>query len=65
MAKPYQGWAPRPSSQAGQIRVTPLGQKGSPAKGGVRRAAQRNFRATWQLFCSAGRDMEGPDHSAV
>lgn len=68
MARPCQGWGPRPSSQ---IRVTPLGQKGSPAKGGVSRAAQRNFRATedltaiWQLFCSVDGEVEGLGHSSL
>lgn len=41
MARCCQGWVPKPNSQAGQIRVTPLVQKGSPAKSGVSRAALR------------------------
>lgn len=40
-ARPYQG---RP------VRVTPLGQKGGPGKGGVCRAAQRSSWETLELL---------------
>lgn len=45
-AKPCQGWGPKPSSRAGQVRVTLLGQKGSLGKSAIGRAAPRNHGAT-------------------
>lgn len=58
---PFEGQSQHCRALLGPVRVTPLGQKGSPGKGGVSRAAQRNRRAAKdpaavpQLPCSIAR----------
>lgn len=46
-SQPLRGAEPALPGRSGRVRVTPLGQKGSPGKGGVSRAARRNSREPW------------------